>query len=203
MTERAVRILLFRHGEVDSPPGIFYSQQDVLLSPAGEAQAATIARSLSGVGISRILSSDLSRCRFMASAIGETSGIPYETDPRLREVDFGEWSGWTWEEIESRYPGALSERMRDLEGFRPPGGESLGDLAARAWPVFEGIMKGPAGMTAAVVAHGGLNRVVLARMIGLPLACAFSLAQDYACMNVIDVYPDGGVSLRLLNRTFE
>jgi len=196
-----VRILLLRHGEVASSPGIFYSQQDVPLSSRGEAQTDSVARNLSGAGISRILSSDLSRCHFMARAIGEATGIPVETDQRLREVDFGEWSGLTWDMIESRYPGAFSERMRDPEGFRPPGGESLGDLAARAWPVFEEIVSGEPGKTTAVVGHGGVNRVILARMIGLPLVRMFSLAQDYACLNVVDVHPDGVASLRLLNRT--
>jgi broad specificity phosphatase PhoE len=51
----------------------------------------------------------------------------------------------------------------------------------------------------AIVSHGGVNRVLIAKATGLPLKNIFSFEQDFTCVNVLDFYPDGPVILRLLN----
>ena len=76
---------------------------------------------------------------------------------------------------------------------RPEGGESFADVQARVWPAFEGIAaqaQGKAGATL-VVAHAGVNRVLLCRLLGMPLAHLFRLGQDYCGLNLIAPTPDG------------
>ncbi len=199
MRKETVRFLLLRHGEVTAPPGALYGQTDVPLSPRGEIQSREAARALTGAGICRIVTSDLARCRLLADALGEAAGVPIETDPRLREVDFGAWSGLTWKEIDALEPGAFAARLRAFEDYRPPGGENIRDLADRTWQTVEGLMNETWGGTVAIVAHAGVNRVILARLMGLPFARILTLAQDFCCANVVDIYPDGAATLRLLN----
>lgn len=89
--------------------------------------------------------------------------------------------------------------MKKLESYRPPYGENLAKVALRVWLIIDEILKKCKEETVAIVSHGGLNRILIARAIGLSLNKIFSLEQDFVCINVLDFYPDGPVTLRLLN----
>jgi alpha-ribazole phosphatase len=197
--KKPTRIILLRHGEGENAGSVFYSQQDVSLSDFGRKQSLALADRLKDVPFNRVFSSDLSRCLFLAKAITGEKGLAVDVRSELREVDFGHWSGLSWDAVESRYPGALSERMEKLESYRPPQGENLVEVALRVWRVIDEALKKCKEEAVAIVSHGGVNRVLIARAIGLSLNKIFSLEQDFACINVLDFYPDGPVTLRLLN----
>ena len=72
-------------------------------------------------------------------------------------------------------------------------------MSARVLPALEGIIKGNFGASICVVAHGGVNRVVLSDAMGLGLENFFSIEQDYGCLNIIDYHPDGIKVVKLLN----
>ncbi len=201
--KKPTRIILLRHGKVENAGGVFYSRQDVSLSDSGRKQSLALADRLKDVPFSMVFSSDLSRCLFLAEAIAEKRGLVVDARSELREVDFGRWSGLSWEAVEARYPGALSERMEKLESYRPPRGENLAEVALRVWRIVENVLKECKEETVAIVGHGGVNRVLIAKATGLPLNNIFSLEQDFACVNVLDFYPDGPVTLRLLNWSAE
>ena len=65
----------------------------------------------------------------------------------------------------------------------PPEGESFGEVQERTWKTFLDIAAGK--NTAAIVAHGGVNRAILCRVLDMPLQHVFRLAQDYACVNIL------------------
>ena len=197
--KKPTRIILLRHGEVENAGSVFYSQQNVSLSDSGRKQSLALADRLKDVPFSMVFSSDLSRCLFLAEAIAEKRGLVVEARSELREVDFGRWSGLSWEAVEARYPGALSERMEKPESYRPPQGENLVEVALRVWCVIDEVLKKCKEEAVAIVSHGGVNRVLIAKATGLPLKNIFSFEQDFTCVNVLDFYPDGPVILRLLN----
>ena len=199
MGQAFTRIYLMRHGEVINPRRAYYGQDDVPLSEQGKRQSIQAAQGLAEAGISVIISSDLSRCRFLADALSEVTGVEARLTAELREVNFGKWTGLTWDEIEEQYPGAFKQRMKDLEGFRPPGGENLSDLQNRITArIRREVSQNPLD-TIAVVAHGGANRVFLATMLGMPLSRIFSLDQGHACTNIIDIFADGAAVVRAIN----
>jgi broad specificity phosphatase PhoE len=197
--DKPTRIILLRHGEVENAGGVFYSQQDVSLSDRGRKQSLVLADRLKNIPLSMIFSSDLSRCLSLAKTIAEGKGLLVKARSELREADFGLWSGLSWESVEARYPGAISERMEKPESYRPPQGENLAEVALRVWRVIDEVLKEYKEKTVAIVSHGGVNRVLIAKAISLSLNNIFSLGQDFACVNVLDFYPDGPVTLRLLN----
>ena len=98
----------------------------------------------------------------------------------------------------AQYPAELEERFRDLANFRIPGGESLKDVRARALPKLQELLARHADEAFLLVAHAGLNRVILSEAMGLPLDHLFRLDQNYGCLNIIDYFPDLAV-VRLLN----
>jgi len=88
--------------------------------------------------------------------------------------------------------------MADVAGYQFPGGESLAHLAERAWPAFESIAASHRGASVAIVAHGGTNRLILCRALGLKPERLLSLGQDYASLSVLERSRAGWI-LRLLN----
>jgi len=182
-------IYLIRHGEItQSSPRRFVGQSDLLLTDRGREQMRQVAGYLVGRGVRRILCSPLSRCVESAGILGSALGLRPEVVPDLSEIGLGAWEGLTVDEVRERFPGAYEARGRDLAGFRPAGGESFADLQRRAWTAFEAISGFDS--TQAIVAHGGVNRVLLCRVLGMPLDNLFRLGQDYACVNTLRV--DGG-----------
>jgi alpha-ribazole phosphatase/probable phosphoglycerate mutase len=117
----------------------------------------------------------------------------------MREVHAGDWEGLTWEELQSRYPTQWQARLDDIVDYRIPGGDSFRDAAERVRPQLARLLAAHPGRNVALVAHGGVNRIILLDAIGAPLERVFSLEQDYACLNVIDYFADGYRTVRLLN----
>ena len=80
-----------------------------------------------------------------------------------------------------------------------PGGESFRDAAQRVLPEVGRLLDSHPGQNVALVAHGGVNRIILLDALGASLDKVFCLEQDYACLNVIDYFADGYRTVRLMN----
>ena len=169
------RLVLLRHGQTDfNVEGRVQGHLDSRLTDGGREQAALVAQELARLGPSRLISSDLRRAIDTADVVGAACGLPVKLDPRLRETHLGEWQGRSVAEIEIEWPGAIAEWRSD-PAWTPPGGESRVDVVARARPVVEELdaefaTPGEAGVTALLVAHGGLIAGLVSDLLELPTA---------------------------------
>jgi broad specificity phosphatase PhoE len=195
----ATVVYLVRHGSVvGAETGRFIGHLDVALSPLGERQIAALALRLRGVRLEAVYSSDLARARRSAEILAAPHGlVPVELGA-LREFAMGRWEGLTGEEILHREPAAFATWMADVAGYQFPEGENLAQLAARAWPAFEEIASSHPGGAVAVVAHGGTNRVIVCRALGVAPERILALGQDYAALSVLE-WSGARWALRLLN----
>jgi broad specificity phosphatase PhoE len=75
--------------------------------------------------------------------------------------------------------------MADVAGYQFPEGESLSQLTERAWPAFERIVDAHPDCSIAIVAHGGTNRMILCRALGLGNQRLLAIGQDYGCLSVL------------------
>ncbi|HET7874608.1 MAG TPA: histidine phosphatase family protein [Methylomirabilota bacterium] len=192
-------VYLVRHGSVvGADTRRFIGHLDVPLSPLGESQAQAVARRLSSVKLEAVYSSDLQRTRRTAEIVGAPQGLKPVEVPGLREFAMGRWEGLTAEEIQAADPEAFRVWMADVARYQFPEGESLADLEARAWPAFEGIVRAHAGGAVAVVAHGGTNRLLLCRALGVAWERLLALGQDYGALSVLEGREERW-ALRLLN----
>jgi broad specificity phosphatase PhoE/CTP:molybdopterin cytidylyltransferase MocA len=192
-----LRVYLVRHAEPEGPGGRRYvGRADPPLSRQGEEQARLLAGRLmamtGGACFDAVFSSDLQRCLRTAEIATEACGTPVQALPWLREIDVGLWEGLTWEEARQRYPAESDEREQDVTGVPFPEGESFTDVRARVVPHFERLVE--ESMAAGhrrvlVVAHKGVNRVLLAHFRDLPLEDIFSIEQDYCAVNVLTAPP--------------
>jgi broad specificity phosphatase PhoE len=192
-------VYLVRHGSVvGAETKRFIGHLDVPLSPLGERQMTALAMRLAGIGLDAVYASDLQRTRRSADILAEPHGLTPVALPELREFAMGRWEGLTAEQIRGLDGAAFATWMADVAGYRFPGGESLVELAARAWPAFERIVATHAGGSIAIVAHGGTNRLILCRALGLAADRLLALGQDYASLSMLG-RSGKGWTLRVLN----
>jgi probable phosphoglycerate mutase len=167
-------LILTRHGLTPrSTPEQHLGQTiDVPLSEAGREQAAALATRIAGIAFDHVISSPLLRARQTADAIAATDAAPrprVETDRRLLEMDYGEWEGLTYEQIDER--DARERRLweKDPAAIACPGGESGNDVAARARLFLEELLERDGDQRVLAVAHSTLNRVLICVALGIPI----------------------------------
>lgn len=192
-------VYLVRHGAVvGAETRRFIGHLDVPLSARGEAQLDAVARRLAAVPLAAVYSSDLRRTRRSADILAAPHGLRAVALAGLREFAMGRWEGLTAEEIRALAPEAFAAWIADVGRFQFPGGENLEQVAARSWAAFEDIVAAHLGQRVAIVAHGGSNRAILCRALGMPLARLLALGQDYAGLSMLE-RTNGAWSLALLN----
>lgn len=170
-------LLLLRHGQTAyNAQKRIQGHRDVPLDPTGERQAADVAAVVAAMAPAVVRSSDLARARVTAEAVAAAAGVRVTTDPRLREFDLGERTGWTHDEYLAADPAEFA-RFRSGDYAAAPGAESLDTLLARTVPALDDTLEQvPAGGLGVVVAHGAALRVSAAAWVGLPGAAGLSFA---------------------------
>jgi len=197
--DRDNRLFIVRHGQVvgyDRFP--VYGHTDVGMTKVGIIQMEHLAERLRLTNIKAIYSSDLERCVKGARIIACHHDVQRYALTELREMYFGDWEGMTLTEIREHFPDELEKRKADPVNWAPRGGESIGALSKRIIPCINNMLKEHQGEDILFVGHGGVNRVILSKTLGLDLACVFNLHQDYGCLNIIDYFPDSKL-VRLIN----
>lgn len=177
-------MLLIRHGETqwNREGRIQGYHADSPLTDAGEAQARLLAQRLAGEGLAAVHCSDAGRARQTAAPIAAALRLEIVYDAALRERSYGEFEGWTYEELERERPDAYRRfRSRDPD-YAPPGGESGAQFSQRIVSALGRIAAAAAaasGARAAVVTHGGVLGVMYRHINGTsPQA-----ARDYSLLN--------------------
>ncbi len=153
----ATRIVLLRHGQTAwNAESRIQGQLDLPLDATGLWQAERLALALQGEGIQVMVSSDLQRARQTAAPLAATLGLTVQQDAALRERGFGRFEGHTYADIEAQWPDeTLRWRLREPD-FGPGGGEPLQAFYDRSVQAVQALAERHAGLTLAVVAHGGV-----------------------------------------------
>jgi len=189
-----------RHGEVQNSEELRYNGHiDIDITQKGVEQMHRLADALAGKHVVAVYSSDLIRSVKGAAIIASRIGIPYTPLRELRERSMGFWEGLTAKEIQERFPAEYPAWRADLLNYRPSGGESMIGVQDRILPVFKRLVAAHAGQEIALLLHGGVNRVILADVLGMPSHNVFRIEQAYGALNIIDCYEDGITVVKLLN----
>jgi broad specificity phosphatase PhoE len=197
----ATRVVLVRHAETEkSARGRCYGRLEVRLSARGLRQAEALARALVDNSFAAVYSSPLARALDTARAIADAQGLEPIVLDALVELDFGEVEGLRFDEIEAARPELFKAWMDEPARVRFPGGEGLADLRARVLPALAEIRARHEREAVAVVAHGGIVRVVLAEALGLEDGALFRLDLSEGGVSVVD-WLDGVRLLRAANAT--
>jgi alpha-ribazole phosphatase len=211
------KIYLIRHGETEGAETIRYKGHiDVPLSEKGIRQMERVAECLSAEvqkrgsaevtselpnfrtsELSAIYTSDLSRAVKSAEFIAKPHGLTPVIMPELRERNFGIWEGMAFDEIKEKYPEEFGAWAGNPLKFSPMQGESTIEVRDRALKVFNEIVEKHTGHNFAIVSHGGINRIILCELLGVPLENIFRIEQDYGCLNVVELWDNYPVVKRI------
>jgi broad specificity phosphatase PhoE len=195
------RLWLIRHAEVELRyQHTFGGRIDMNLSARGRAQAKTLAGYLHGKTFDAIYASPMKRVQQTLAPLLK-NGAPAQTIlPGLREVDFGDWTGFNWEEVREKFGVHPYDWLDEIELGAVPNGETGVQFRARVEScLFEIIRRHPGG-TAAVFCHGGVIRMLLAILLELPLPKTNSFEIEYASVTQVALHPHLN-EIELLNFT--
>jgi alpha-ribazole phosphatase/probable phosphoglycerate mutase len=184
----STRIDLLRHG---LPVGgrRYRGRRDDPLSEAGWAQMRAAVNGHDAW--EAIVTSPLQRCAAFAHELGARLAVAVHEDERLQEIGFGAWEGRTPEELEAADPGALERFRCDPVRHRPPGAESLESFGARVGAAWDELVARHRGRRVLVVAHAGVIRLVVSRVLDAPIERMFRLAVGHAALTRIRVHGEG------------
>jgi alpha-ribazole phosphatase len=158
-----MRVTLVRHLSLLVEPGVCYGL-DTPMHPDREPDADRLAAHPVFTGLGHIWSSPAARCLTLAERIQRNLGVPLTIDPRLRELDFGAWTGMRWDDIERS---EIDRWAAAPLTFSPPGGETGAALRDRVED-FRNALRHD-GRDCVVVSHGGPLKILAAMIAGTPV----------------------------------
>ncbi|MFT3977032.1 MAG: histidine phosphatase family protein [Sphingomonas bacterium] len=162
---------LLRHGAPEGA-GRLLGRTDA--APTAEG-IATCARQCRGLGVERLIASDLSRARQAGEVLATVHGLPLAIDPRWRELDFGAWDGLSPTEIDAD---AIGRFWGDPDASPPPDGERWSALVARIAMAVDMLEPVPT----LIVTHGGAMRAALAVLCGFSMKAGWALDLPYGAL---------------------
>ena len=184
-----VRLLLLRHGEVEERyHRIFGGRIDMDLSPQGHAQAEMLARYLRQRPVDAVYASPMRRAQQTLAPLEAHCPRPPVVLQELREVDFGDWTGLSWEQVHARFGVRAFDWLQQLQAAAIPNAESGTAFRNRVEPALRRVVRSHAGQTVAIVCHGGVVRVMLSVLLNLPLEQTASFEIDYASLTRVEVH---------------
>ena len=194
----ATRILLVRHGQtVGNREGKFYGHAETPLTAAGVEQARSVGRRLAREQIDVAYASDLSRALDTARYAVDGRDLDVLTDPRLREMHYGEW-----EELDGRviFNGSRDTWQAFLRGDVPaPGGEDVTAVRWRTAAALREYAERHGDRAVLVVSHGNAIMAMVAELLGIPTASSWSFVVDNASITRVDIGRGGRATLVTFN----
>lgn len=185
-------LYLVRHGQTDwNIEGRWQGHADIPLNAVGRQQAAHIAGALAGAGLDAIYSSDLQRAAETAWLLSATTGLPVRYDPRLREINQGEWQGLLASEVEARYSELLQRSRQDPLAVAPPGGETVLAVRDRLVSAIEDICGRHPHERVAVVSHGFALAVIWVQYRGYPIQRVWDHIPPNDEYRILELNPGG------------
>jgi broad specificity phosphatase PhoE len=188
-------LFVVRHGRTEAnASGLLLGRADPQLDDVGWQQASDMA-SVLPTG-ARVVSSPLRRCTETASVIADRGepGVPVETDDRLVELDYGELDLRPLAEV----PAATWAQWRSDPDFRPPGGETLNELASRVGASLEELVTDDTTRDVVVVTHVSPVKAALAWALGVGIGISWRSFVAQASITRIAV-GERGPSLHTFN----
>lgn len=185
-----LRLHFIRDGSAARAEGRCIGQTNLRLSAVGRKESLALARRLA-LPHATFISSDLDRARATANLLTLS---PVISEPRLREMHFGDWEGRYWADLdvsEGVYAGEYSDAWTAI---RTPGGESFDDVVARVTEWLEALPR--RGGDYLVVGHAGSIRAAAVVLLGIPASRAFSLALDHAYVSTFELTAQGASLIR-------
>ncbi|GIX49943.1 MAG: phosphatase [Limisphaera sp.] len=199
MSSTPIRLHFIRHAEVAIPyQRVFAGRLDIPLSDEGHHQAAALAPWLARLAPDAVYASPMLRVRQTLEPWRRQGAPEPIFCEELREVDFGDWTGVAWDDVQTRFGQSPWDWLRLLEHSAIRNAEPFDNFRGRVESSLQRILTEQPGRNVAVVCHGGVIRMALACLCRWPLAATAVLSVDYASVTRVAVH-NPRVEVELLN----
>lgn len=141
--------------------------QEVHINALGARQAQWLGERLKGLTVNAIFSSPLARCVETATVISQRIGLPVEILEAANEIDFGDWSGRDFADLDPLSEWKVFNALRSLHA--PPGGEYLVQVQARMLSIFAEWGRRYSQKNVALVSHADVIKASVAYFLGVPI----------------------------------
>jgi probable phosphoglycerate mutase len=180
---------LLRPGERVSGRVLAGRTPGIGLTERGRSEIAAVAERLAGQNIAAIYSSPLQRTRESAEIVAARLGLPIEFHDDLIELDFGDWTGSTFDQIRADPRWEAWRTQRSLASI--PGGESMRQVQRRIVEALLGIGERHKQASVVAVSHGDVIRAALVFALGMPLDFYGRIEVAQGSLSTIRIDPDG------------
>jgi probable phosphomutase (TIGR03848 family) len=181
-------VILLRHGRTTANTGGVLAgwTPGVQLDETGEAQVAAVAKRLAAVPLAAVVSSPLERCAQTAAAVVAGRDVEVQTDDRLGEARYGDWTGRAIKELAKEPLWKVVQQHPSAAVFPGPEGEGLAQTQARAVAAVRAwnASLGPDAVWLAC-SHGDVIKAVLADALGLHLDQFQRIVVDPASISIV------------------
>ncbi len=195
------RLLLVRHGATEANSSRWFAgHSDIEMSAAGCGQVERLRDYLADEKIDAVYSSDLKRAVATAEVISSGRDLDIVTCPELREINYGDIEGLTFQEISDLYP-EVAELITNFSlKLEFPAGESFQEFIARTITFLDKLEKHEPSQTTLIVSHSGPLRVLVCHLLGIDQHHWRQLRLDNASLSIVETYPQRAI-ISLLNDT--
>jgi broad specificity phosphatase PhoE len=190
--QRPTQLALIRHGEVEAAyQRVFGGRIDMNLSPRGHEQAAGLAKWLARQPLNAVYASPMKRVQQTLAPFGAANGWANRvmTVPGLREVDFGDWTGLSWEAVREKFGISAFQWLTELDRGGIANAENARSYRQRIEPFLAEVLQKHPGENVAVFCHGGVIRMILSILLEVPLPRMAGFEIDYASVTNVAVLP--------------
>ncbi len=193
--------LLLRHGQTElSVQKRFSGTGDQPLTEHGRLQAAAAAARLATSGATAVVSSPVRRARETAELVAAALDVEVAFEPGLRETDFGDWEGYTFAEVQQKWPRELDAWLAD-PSVAPPYGESFDQTTTRVRQARTRLLAAYGGQRIVVVSHVTPIKTLLRLALDAPPSALHRIHLDLTCLNEVQWFADGPAVVRSMNDT--
>jgi broad specificity phosphatase PhoE/ribonuclease HI len=200
--EPPTQLIFLRHGETPHTVEKRFSGSsgdNPGLNETGEAQARAAASYLSTIGgVDAVVSSPMRRTQQTAGIVAESLGLGMAVADAWQECSFGDWDGYTFAEVQQKWPEALNAWLEST-AVAPPGGESFEMCARRVRSARDSVLSSYPGKTVVVVTHVTPIKLMVRGVLQAPMSSLFRMELKPASITEIHWYADGLASLKGFN----
>jgi broad specificity phosphatase PhoE len=184
------RLYLIRHGEVERAyHKVFGGRIDMELSPLGHEQVKALARFLRAAPPDVLYASPMRRVQQTLAPLAEQTGLTPILMEGLREVDFGAWTGLSWDEVLSKHGVTAFSWLNQLEDGTIERAETVRDFRKRVEVSLDQILAEAPGKIVAIICHGGVIRMLLSILFDLPFRKMSMFEIEYASVSKVHYRP--------------
>ena len=195
------QVTLLRHGETSANRnGIVLGTSDVPLTKIGRLQAKMAAQKIAELEINSLFSSPYYRAKETSKYVQETTNLNPIFLDGLKEMNSGEMEGSDATRMEELYPDYMAKWRKDPTNTRPSGGETLGEVHARAWETLQYIHRTNIDKHVVVVSHLFPIQGIICKTLGLDSSQYFKIKLDLGSLSKI-IFDENNTYVSSINDT--